>query len=177
MPSGQDCRRSTATAPPSGCRFMRHWLFRGGGKWSTHLRPLVRWAGAPWKPLVERCCCVKDITGLCPSLCFRCLRVSDVCTQCVTWMVSVSSFVDGSTSIRQPHILWKLSASCARWTACGRSYSSRCARVSRGVAPVQTVVGPVDGVKTHVSCSRNARGLRKSEYAVSLIHHTRPLNR
>ena len=38
-------------------------------------------------------------------------------------------------------------------------------------------VGPIHTVKTHVWCTENARALHKSEYAVSLIHHMRPLNR
>ena len=37
--------------------------------------------------------------------------------------------------------------------------------------------GPVHGVKTHVLSSQNARTLSKSEYAVSLVHYSRPLNR
>ena len=36
-------------------------------------------------------------------------------------------------------------------------------------------VGPIHTVKTHVWCTENARALHKSEYAVSLIHHMRPL--
>ena len=64
-----------------------------------------------------------------------------------------------------------------RWNACEHAYSSRCARDSRDIAPVRDGVGPVHVIKTHVSCSRNARTLCKSEYAMSLMHHMRPLNR
>ena len=51
------------------------------------------------------------------------------------------------------------------------------ARFSRHCSAVRDGVGPVHVVKTHVSCSRNARTLCKSEYAMSLLHHMRPLNR
>ena len=64
-----------------------------------------------------------------------------------------------------------------QWTACGlvRSASQRAllARSSLRLA----VAGPVHGVKTHVPCNRNARGMCQSEYAASLIHNMRPLNR
>ena len=58
---------------------------------------------------------------------------------------------------------------------------SREARVTRALLARlllrRAVVGPDHGVKTHVLWSRNARAMRKSGYAVSLIHHMRPLNR
>ena len=38
--------------------------------------------------------------------------------------------------IGHPHIVWKLSASCTRWLACARAYSSRCPRAFREAAPV-----------------------------------------
>ena len=43
--------------------------------------------------------------------------------------------------------------------------------------PCRTVLGPVHAVKTHVPCNQNARDMWQSEYAVSLIHHIRPLFR
>ena len=39
----------------------------------------------------------------------------------------------------------------------------------------QTPLSPVHGINTHVSHIRNARAMRRSEYAVPLIHHVRPL--
>ena len=41
----------------------------------------------------------------------------------------------------------------------------------------RTRVGPVHVVKMHVPCIQSARALCQNEYAVSLIHHPRPLNR
>ncbi len=38
--------------------------------------------------------------------------VRDVCTRQVMWMTSTAAFVDDFVSVRQPHIVWKLSASC-----------------------------------------------------------------
>ena len=49
--------------------------------------------------------------------------------------------------------------------------------ILRGCSCDRMSVGPIHTVKTHVWCTENARALHKSEYAVSLIHHMRPLNR
>ena len=50
------------------------------------------------------------------------------------WMVSDFAFVESFTSVRQQHIAWKLSVSCARWTARALARSARYARASREIA-------------------------------------------
>ena len=127
--------------------------------------------------LVERCCSAKNIIGLCRSLCFRCQVPASVCVVCHSDVLTCIVLFDSCTYRRLPHIGEKLSASCARWTACARTYLPRCAHASHEIAPAGRWCRSVHGVKTHVSRSRNAHALRKSEYAVSLIHHIRPLNR
>ena len=127
--------------------------------------------------LVERCCSAKNIIGLCRSLCFRCQVPASVCVVCHSDVLTCIVLFDSCTYRRLPHIGEKLSASCARWTACARTYLPRCAHASHEIAPAGRWCRSVHGVKMHVSRSRNAHALRKSEYAVSLIHHIRPLNR
>ena len=45
------------------------------------------------------------------------------------------------------------------------------------VCPIRSSVPScINSVKTHIPCDRNARALCQSAYAVSFIHHMRPLN-
>ena len=177
LPGGEHCRCTNEGSAPRGWHLDQRWQKRGGGKQSILLLPLVRWAGPPWIQPVEQCCSLKLANGLCPQTVFECPQVSDVGARCIIWMVSTSAFVAFCSSRRRLHIIRKLSASCMQWTACGlvRSASQRAllARSSLRLA----VAGPVHGVKTHVPCNRNARGMSQSEYAVPLIHSMRPSNR
>ena len=154
------------------------WQKQRGGVCSTILCPPRRRAGAPWSVLVEQCCSFKTANGLCPRSVFECQHVSDVCHRRIT--------LDGlHLRIRQRfHVHWTsaylLDARSQLHTmVCMRAcvLVALCARLPRDGSCARRWVGPVHGVKTHVSCSQNARALHKSEYAVSLIHHMRPLNR
>ena len=106
------CRCSSALAAWFGSMVERLCLMRGGGMQSFLLLPLVRWAGPPWIQPVDQRCSVQYASGLCRSMSFGCPCVRDVCTRQVMWMTSTAAFVDDFVSVRQPHIVWKLSASC-----------------------------------------------------------------
>ena len=103
---------SSALAAWLGSMVERLCLMRGGGMQSFLLLPLVRWAGPPWIQPVDQRCSVQYASGLCRSMSFGCPCVRDVCTRQVMWMTSTAAFVDDFVSVRQPHIVWKLSASC-----------------------------------------------------------------
>lgn len=61
---------------------------------------------------------------VCLSACFR------RWARHVTWMVCTFAVVEFYSSVRLPHILWTLLASCVQWTACAHAYSSHCMRAS-----------------------------------------------
>ena len=112
-----------------------------------------------------------------PPPCLSMPACSDVCAECVACMVFTFAYVRYFTYDQATKSPWKLRSSRVGWTACACTYSSRCARTYRDCCCVATVVGLVHGVKPHMPCSQNARALCKSEYAESLIHRMRRLNR
>ena len=117
LPGGEHCRRPTTFASLSRWNVEQQWRKRGGGKQCYLLLPLVRRAGPPYIQPVDQSCSIQYTIGLCRSMSSACPCVQDVCTQQVVWMISSTAFVDDCTSVRQPHIAWKLSTSCIQWTA------------------------------------------------------------
>lgn len=107
----------------------------------------------------------------CLSACFR------HCARHVAWMVCTFAVVEFYSSVRLPHILWTLLASCVQWTACAHTYSSHFSRASCETAPLSDATQSRSWYpNTHVSHIRNVRAMGRSEYAMPLIHHMRPLN-
>ena len=123
---------------------------------------------APWSVPVEQRRSLKPANGLCPRSVFECLHISDVSHQRRMDVVSTFAFVDGFMLIGHPHIPWTVDA---RQPAAqdGLHARVRTCRVVRAIPARlllrQTVVGPVHGVKTYVSCSQNARALHESDKA------------
>ena len=66
----------------------------------------------------------------CLSACFR------RCARHVAWMVCTFAVVEFYSSVRLPHMLWTLLASCVQWTACAHTYSSHFSRASCETAPL-----------------------------------------
>ena len=127
-------------------------------------------------PLIEQRCNFKVSIGLCHRTSFACQPVSDVALDMSPgWFAPSQS--SNSTALFDCRISsgrsWR--AVCNGSHARVRTRRIACALPAR-LLLCQTPLSPVHSINTHVSHIRNARAMRRSKYAVPLIHHVRPLN-
>ena len=114
--------------------------------------------------------------GLCLRTSLACQLVSDIALD-----MSPGWFAPSQSSNSTALFDCRISSGRSWRAVCNGPHArTRTRRISRALLArlllCQTPLSPVHGINTYVSHIRNARAMGRSEYAMPLIHHVRPLN-